>query len=69
MAAKVSRDYYALVWRLPLIIWQVVFFVVPLGFMFVMSFWLVKNYRMGQLEENSHLGYFLEILRANIWAG
>ena len=46
MTTKVDRDYYAIVWRLPLIIWQLVFFVVPLGFMFVMSFWLVKNYRM-----------------------
>ncbi|MDE2384083.1 MAG: ABC transporter permease [Alphaproteobacteria bacterium] len=31
---------------MPLLIWQVLFFVVPLGFMFVMSFWLVKDYRM-----------------------
>ncbi len=46
MAEKVNRDFYALVWRLPLIIWQMIFFVVPLGFMFVMSFWFVKNYRM-----------------------
>ena len=46
MTAKVDRDYYAIVWRLPLIVWQLVFFIVPLGFMFVMSFWLVKNYRM-----------------------
>lgn len=46
MTAKVDKDYYALVWRLPLIIWQTVFFIVPVGFMFVMSFWLVKNYRM-----------------------
>ena len=46
MAERVSRDYYAYVWRLPLIIWQLLFFIVPLGFMFVMSFWLVKNYRM-----------------------
>lgn len=46
MAEKVNRDFYALVWRLPLIVWQLLFFVVPLGFMIVMSFWLVKNYRM-----------------------
>lgn len=43
---RTSRDFYALVWRLPLIVWQVLFFVVPLGFMIVMSFWLVRNYRM-----------------------
>lgn len=46
MTARAGQDYYALFWRLPLIIWQLLFFVVPLGFMFVMSFWLVKNYRM-----------------------
>lgn len=37
---------YLLTWRLPMIIWQVLFFVVPLCFMVVLSFWLVKNYRM-----------------------
>ena len=41
-----KRDPYAVVWRLPLLIWQFLFFVVPLGFMFIMSFWVVKNYRM-----------------------
>ncbi len=46
MAAGSNRDLYAIVWRLPLIVWQLLFFIVPLGFMFVMSFWLVKNYRM-----------------------
>jgi spermidine/putrescine transport system permease protein len=39
-------DAYALFWRLPLIIWQGLFFVGPLVFMAAMSFFLVKNYRM-----------------------
>jgi spermidine/putrescine transport system permease protein len=39
-------DPYPYVWRLPLLIWQSLFFVVPLIFMAAMSFWLVKNYRM-----------------------
>lgn len=39
-------DPYPFVWRLPLLIWQGLFFVVPLVFMAAMSFWLVKNYRM-----------------------
>jgi spermidine/putrescine transport system permease protein len=39
-------DVYALMWRLPLIIWQGVFFVGPLAFMLAMSFFLVRNYRM-----------------------
>ena len=39
-------DAYAIVWRLPLLIWQFLFFIVPLGFMVVMRFWMVRNYRM-----------------------
>ena len=39
-------DAYALTWRLPVIIWQILFFVAPLIFMVAMSFFLVKNYRM-----------------------
>lgn len=46
MALAKQRDFYAWFWRAPLVIWQVLFFVVPLAFMFVLSFWLVKNYRM-----------------------
>lgn len=46
MAQTPQRDFYAWFWRAPLLIWQTLFFVVPLGFMFVMSFWIVKNYRM-----------------------
>jgi spermidine/putrescine transport system permease protein len=46
MVPAKQRDFYAWFWRTPLLVWQLLFFVVPLGFMFVMSFWLVKNYRM-----------------------
>lgn len=46
MSAARQKDFYAWFWRAPLLIWQLLFFIVPLGFMFVMSFWLVKNYRM-----------------------
>ncbi len=31
---------------LPLIVWQLLFFVFPLVFLIAISFWLVKNYRM-----------------------
>ena len=37
---------YKYTWRLPILIWQAAFFLVPLGFMVALSFWLVKNYRM-----------------------
>lgn len=46
MRAFRKFDPYPHVWRLPLLIWQGAFFVVPLIFMAAMSFWLVKNYRM-----------------------
>lgn len=39
-------DWYALVWRTPLLVWQLLFFVIPLAFLVYLSFWLVKNYRM-----------------------
>jgi spermidine/putrescine transport system permease protein len=39
-------DAYAIAWRLPLVVWQGLFFVGPLIFMIAMSFFLVKNYRM-----------------------
>ncbi len=37
---------YPYVWRVPLLIWQGLFFVGPLILMVAMSFWLVRNYRM-----------------------
>lgn len=44
-------DAYALTWRLPMIVWQVLFFIGPLIFMIAMSFFLVKNYRMVEAFE------------------
>ena len=42
---------YALTFRLPIIIWQAIFFIGPLFFMIAMSFFLVKNYRMVEAFE------------------
>lgn len=39
-------DWYAIMWRLPMLVWQGLFFIGPLVFMIAMSFFLVKNYRM-----------------------
>jgi len=39
-------DWYATTWSLPMVLWQVLFFVIPLGFLVYLSFWLVRNYRM-----------------------
>ena len=44
-------DAYALTWRMPVIVWQLLFFVGPLVFMIAMSFFLVKNYRMEEAFE------------------
>ena len=46
-----SVDIYALAWRLPVLVWQTLFFVAPLVFMIAMSFFLVKNYRMVEAFE------------------
>lgn len=43
---KPKNGFYPYVWRLPLLIWQGLFFIGPLVLMVAMSFWLVKNYRM-----------------------
>lgn len=48
---KSNPRLFALVWRLPLIVWQVAFFLGPLLFMVAMSFFLVKNYRMTEAFE------------------
>ena len=48
---KRKIDLYAMTWRLPVIVWQVLFFVGPLLFMIAMSFFLVKNYRMTEAFE------------------
>ena len=44
-------DPYALTWRLPVIVWQVLFFVGPLLFVLAMTFFLVRNYRMVEAME------------------
>ena len=42
---------YAMTWRLPIIVWQFLFFIGPLSLMVAMSFFLVKNYRMVEAFE------------------
>ncbi|MFK7746583.1 MAG: ABC transporter permease [Roseobacter sp.] len=48
---KRKIDVYAMTWRLPIIVWQGLFFVGPIVFMIAMSFFLVKNYRMTEAFE------------------
>lgn len=42
---------YAMTWRMPMLVWQILFFVGPLIFLIAMSFFLVKNYRMVEAFE------------------
>ena len=51
MKAQRKIDVYALTWRLPIILWQLLFFVGPVVFMIVISFFVVKNYRMTEAFE------------------
>lgn len=48
---EIRLNFYALTWRLPIIFWQLIFFVGPVLFMVAMSFFLVKNYRMNEAFE------------------
>lgn len=41
-----SVSLYGLTFSLPMLIWQLVFFVAPLVFLIALSFWTVKNFRM-----------------------
>jgi spermidine/putrescine transport system permease protein len=45
-AFRRKPDGYALFWGLPLALWQAVFFLAPLVFLVVMTFWTVKNFRL-----------------------
>ena len=46
IAIKQRPSAFAYTWRLPIIIWQALFFVGPLIFMIAISFFLVRNYVM-----------------------
>ncbi len=64
---------YPYVWRLPLLIWQGLFFIGPLLLMVAMSFWLVRNYRMqpdfifDNWERMLTRGYFWDAYWVTLW--
>ena len=68
-------DSYALFWGLPLAIWQLVFFVAPLMFLVVMTFWTVKNFRLSPDFDTVNWvnmfskGYVIDIYFRTIWYG
>ncbi len=74
MSAKTNQtNFYALAWRAPLIAFQGLFFVGPLLFMFAMSFFLVKNYRMepalqlGNWTKTLSKGFFWDSYFLTLW--
>jgi spermidine/putrescine transport system permease protein len=44
--AGVRVSPFALFWALPMAVWQLLFFVAPLCFLVVMTFWIVQNFRL-----------------------
>lgn len=45
-AMRPRLSLYGLTFSLPLLVWQLLFFVAPLGFLVALSFWTVKNFAM-----------------------
>ncbi|MBS7588496.1 ABC transporter permease [Ancylobacter defluvii] len=45
-SARATRLRFAAFWGLPPLVWQLAFFVVPLGFLVAMTFWSVKSFRL-----------------------
>ncbi|MGV8919326.1 MAG: ABC transporter permease [Pseudomonas sp.] len=41
-----SLPWYGLSFSMPILIWQLLFFLAPLGFLVTISFWVVRNFRM-----------------------
>lgn len=51
--------WFGLCFSMPILIWQLVFFVLPLGFLVAISFWLVRNFRMVPTFEWQNWSYML----------
>jgi len=68
-------DGYALFWGLPLAVWQAVFFVAPLVFLVVMTFWTVKNFRLAPDFDTVNWvnmfskGYVIDTYFRTLWYG
>jgi len=57
---------FRLGWRIPLIVWQSIFFLGPFIFLIAMSFFLVKNYRM--VEAFELVNWFKMMGRQTFWS-
>ena len=73
MASPRKPDFYAIAWRLPMLVWQGLFFVGPLVFMIAMSLFLVKNYRIerafqfGNWTKTLSRGFFWDAYLLTLW--
>lgn len=57
---KVFRmPWYGLSFSMPILIWQLIFFLFPLAFLVAISFWVVRNFRMVPTFEWLNWGYML----------
>lgn len=63
-SAKAGILRFAAFWGLPPLLWQLVFFMVPLGFLVAMTFWSVKNFR---LTPDATLANWIFILNAGFF--
>ena len=51
--------WFGLCFSMPILIWQLIFFVFPLAFLVAISFWLVRNFRMVPTFEWQNWSYML----------
>ncbi len=63
---KRKIDAFGIAWRIPLVVWQTIFFLGPFIFMIAMSFFLVKNYRM--VEAFELVNWFKMMGRNTFWS-
>jgi spermidine/putrescine transport system permease protein len=59
-----SIGLYGLTFSLPMLVWQVLFFLAPLAFLIVLSFWSVKNFR---LEPDLNLDNWVRMLGRGVF--
>lgn len=55
---------FAAFWGVPPLVWQLAFFLVPLGFLVAMTFWSVRNFR---LAPDATLANWIFILKAGFF--
>lgn len=71
MPRKISL--YGLTFALPMLVWQVLFFALPLAFLVALTFWVVKNYRVEPAFEMVNWikmygrGYFWDTYFRTFW--